>query len=134
ADTDPEGRAWFAAFRQGLQELGWVEGRNFRADYRWPSGDLDRMRAIAKEFVDLKPDVMFAGNTPSVEALLRESSAIPTRIRESFRSGRNWRGWEPGASRRQRYWVHRPRVFACWQMAGNTQRGRSRCDAGRAPV
>ena len=47
-DTDPEGRAWFAAFRQGLQELGWVEGRNFRADYRWPSGDLDRMRAIAR--------------------------------------------------------------------------------------
>ena len=77
ADTDPEGRAWFVAFRQALQELGWVEGRNFRADYRWPSGDLDRMRAIAKEFVDLKPDVMFAGNTPSVEALLRESRTIP---------------------------------------------------------
>ena len=77
ADTDLEGRAWLAAFRQALQELGWVEGRNFRADYRWPSGDLDRMRAIAKEFVDLKPDVMFAGNTPSVEALLRESRTIP---------------------------------------------------------
>jgi putative ABC transport system substrate-binding protein len=76
ADTDPEG-AWFVAFRQALQELGWVEGRNFRADYRWPSGDLDRMRAIAKEFVDLKPDVIFAGNTPSVEALLRETRAIP---------------------------------------------------------
>jgi len=54
-----------------------VEGRNFRADYRWPSGDLDRMRAIAKEFVDLKPDVIFAGNTPSVEALLRETRTIP---------------------------------------------------------
>jgi putative ABC transport system substrate-binding protein len=77
ADTDPEGRAWFMAFRQALQELGWVEGRNFRADYRWPAGDLDRMRAIAKEFVDLKPDVMFAGNTPSVVALLRETHTIP---------------------------------------------------------
>jgi putative ABC transport system substrate-binding protein len=77
ADTDPEGRAWFVAFRQALQELGWVEGRNFRSDYRWPAGDLDRMRAIAKEFVDLKPDVMFAGNTPSVEALLRETRTIP---------------------------------------------------------
>jgi len=32
ADTDPEGRAWFSAFRQDLQDLGWVEGRNFRAD------------------------------------------------------------------------------------------------------
>jgi len=46
ADTDLEGRAWFAAFRQALQELGRVEGHNFRADYRWPSGDLDRMQAI----------------------------------------------------------------------------------------
>jgi len=77
ADTDPEGRAWFVAFRQALQELGWVEGRNFRSDYRWPAGDLDRMRAIAKEFVDLKPDVIFAGNTPSVEALLSETHTIP---------------------------------------------------------
>jgi putative tryptophan/tyrosine transport system substrate-binding protein len=77
ADTDLEGRAWFAAFRQALQELGWVEGHNFRADYRWPSGDLDRMQAIAKEFIDLKPDVMFASNTPSVEALLRETRTIP---------------------------------------------------------
>jgi len=76
-DTDPEGRAWFVAFRQALQELGWVEGRNFRSDYRWPAGDLDRMRAIAKEFVDLKPDVIFAGNTPSVEALLSETHTIP---------------------------------------------------------
>src|SRR5262245_64697857 len=58
ADTDPEGRAWFAAFRKALEDLGWVEGRNFRADYRWPSGDVDRMEAIAKEFIDLKPDVM----------------------------------------------------------------------------
>jgi putative tryptophan/tyrosine transport system substrate-binding protein len=77
ADTDPEGRAWFAAFRKALEDLGWVEGRAFRADYRWPSGDLDRMRAIAKEFVDLKPDVILAGNTPSVVALLRETRTIP---------------------------------------------------------
>ena len=40
---------------RALEDLGWVEGRNFRADYRWPSGDVDRMEAIAKEFIDLKP-------------------------------------------------------------------------------
>src|SRR2546428_18959 len=62
ADTDPEGRAWFVAFRKALEDLGWVEGRNFRADYRWPSGDIDRIEVIAKEFIDLKPDVMLAGN------------------------------------------------------------------------
>jgi putative ABC transport system substrate-binding protein len=77
ADTDPEGRAWFAAFRQALQQLGWVERCNFRADYRWPAGDLDRIRLIAKEFVDLKPDVILAGNTPSVVALLHETRSIP---------------------------------------------------------
>jgi putative ABC transport system substrate-binding protein len=77
ADTDPEGRAWFAAFRKALEDLGWVEGRNFRADYRWPSGDIDRIEVIAKEFIDLKPDVMFAGNTPSVLALLRQTRTIP---------------------------------------------------------
>src|SRR5215510_4141916 len=77
ADTDPEGRAWFAAFRQGLQELGWIEGRSFRADYRWPAGEPDRMRLIAKEFVNLKPDVLFAGSTPAVLALLQETRTIP---------------------------------------------------------
>jgi len=77
ADTDPEGRTWFSAFRQGLQDLGWVEGRNFRADYRWPAGDLDRMRVIAKEFIDLQPDVLVAGNTPAVVSLLQETRKIP---------------------------------------------------------
>ena len=77
ADTDPEGRAWFSAFRQGLEDLGWVEGRNFRADYRWPAGDLDRMQVIAKEFVDLQPDVLVAGNTPAVISLLQETRTIP---------------------------------------------------------
>jgi putative tryptophan/tyrosine transport system substrate-binding protein len=77
ADVDPESRAWFAAFRKALEELGWVEGRNFRADYRWPSGDIDRIEAIAKEFIDLKPDVLFAGNTPSVLTLLRQTRTIP---------------------------------------------------------
>jgi len=77
ADTDPEGRTWFAAFRQGLQELGWIEGRSFRADYRWPAGEPERMRLIAKEFVDLKPDVLFAASTPAVLALLQETRTIP---------------------------------------------------------
>ena len=77
ADTDIEGRAWFVAFRQGLQELGWLDGRNFRADYRWPAGEPARMRVIAKEFVELKPDVLFAASTPAVLALLAETRTIP---------------------------------------------------------
>jgi putative ABC transport system substrate-binding protein len=77
ADTDVEGRAWFTAFRQGLQEMGWVEGHNLRADYRWPAGEPARMRIIAKDFVEAKPDVLFAGSTPAVLALLAETRTIP---------------------------------------------------------
>src|SRR5215472_9697734 len=106
ADTDPEGRAWFSAFRQGLEDLGWVEGRNFRADYRWPAGDLDRMRVIAKEFVDLQPDLLVAGNPHDTD-----------RVHLAVRPGGDWRGREPRASRRQRHRVHRLRVFACRQVA-----------------
>jgi putative ABC transport system substrate-binding protein len=76
-DTDPEGRAWFLAFRKALKDLGWEEGHNFYIEYRWPAGDLDRIHTIAKEFVGLKPDVIFAGNTPSVVALLRETRSVP---------------------------------------------------------
>ena len=54
-----------------------MEGRNFRADYRWPAGEPDRMRVIAKEFVDLQPDVLFAASTPAVLALLQETRTIP---------------------------------------------------------
>ena len=46
ADTDPEGRAWLSAFREGLQDLGWVGGGNFRADYRWHAGALEIGRLI----------------------------------------------------------------------------------------
>jgi len=76
-DSDPEGRAWYMAFKQALRDLGWEEGRNVYVEYRWPAGDLDRIRLIAKEFVDLKPDVILAGNTPSVVALLHETRSIP---------------------------------------------------------
>ena len=57
--------------------MGWVEGRNLRLDVRWPAGDLARVQTAAKELVALKPDVLFAANTPSVAALLRETRTIP---------------------------------------------------------
>src|SRR5262245_59262096 len=133
ADTDPEGRAWFSAFRQGLEDLGWVEGRNFRADYRWPAGDLDRMRVIAKEFIDLQPDVLVAGNTPAVVSLLQETRKIPI-VFTSVRPGRNRCGCEPRASRRQCHRIHSLRIFACRQMAGDTQGHCPRRDASGAVV
>ena len=47
SETDPEGRARIAAFREGLNGLGWTEGRNIRIEYRWAAGDLQRLSVYA---------------------------------------------------------------------------------------
>jgi hypothetical protein len=63
AADDPEGQARRAAFLQGLQELGWSEGRNFRIDYRWGTGNADDNRKHAAELVALAPDVIMVSGT-----------------------------------------------------------------------
>jgi ABC-type uncharacterized transport system substrate-binding protein len=65
------------AFRQGLQTLGWTDGRSIRTDYRWELGDSDRRQTIAKEIVEQRPDVIVAEYTVRVTALSRESHTIP---------------------------------------------------------
>ena len=58
-ETDPDTRAFLAAFREGLQKLGWTEGRNVRLDTRWTSpGDAEQMQRFAKELVALQPDLL----------------------------------------------------------------------------
>jgi ABC-type uncharacterized transport system substrate-binding protein len=76
-ESDPEGQSPVAAFRRSLQELGWIEGRNVRIDYRWAAGEVDRIQKFAKELVDLQPDVILAVTTPSVTSLLRETRTVP---------------------------------------------------------
>ena len=66
-----------AAFRAGLEEFGWIEGRNVRIDYRWSGGDADRMRKHAAELVGLAPDVVLAASGPIVAALQRLSRTVP---------------------------------------------------------
>jgi putative ABC transport system substrate-binding protein len=77
AESDPEAKADLAAFVQGLQQLGWADGRNVRIDYRWANGDVDRMRTFARELVELRPDVILANTTPATAALQRETRTIP---------------------------------------------------------
>src|ERR1700693_3693338 len=64
AESDPEAKADLAEFVQGLQQLGWADGRNVRIDYRWANGDVDRRRTFAKELVELRPEVILANTTP----------------------------------------------------------------------
>jgi putative tryptophan/tyrosine transport system substrate-binding protein len=68
--------AWTAAFVQRLRELGWVEGRTIRIEYRWGDGRADRLPEIAAEFVRLKVDVIVTTGTP-VPVLKEATSTIP---------------------------------------------------------
>jgi putative tryptophan/tyrosine transport system substrate-binding protein len=77
AETDPDVKSWFAAFRGALAKLGWTEGSNFQIELRWASDDLDRMKAFAKELVDLRPDAILSVTTPVTNALVRETQTIP---------------------------------------------------------
>jgi putative tryptophan/tyrosine transport system substrate-binding protein len=77
SESDPEGKIWLSAFVQGLAVLGWRNRQNMRMDVRWAAGDVDRIRAFAKELVDLRPDVILANSTPTTAALQRETRTIP---------------------------------------------------------
>ena len=77
AETDPEANGFLAAFTQKLAELGWIDGRNLRMDVRWAAGSVDRMRAFAKELVELQPDVILANSTPITAEFQRETRTIP---------------------------------------------------------
>jgi putative tryptophan/tyrosine transport system substrate-binding protein len=77
SETDSEGQARIAAFREGLNKLGWLEGRNIQIEYRWAAGNPERLRAFAAELVALKPEAIFAAPTESAAALQRETRTVP---------------------------------------------------------
>jgi putative ABC transport system substrate-binding protein len=77
AESDPERRSWTTAFATRLRQLGWRQGENAQIDYRWLGGDTTRAASLAKELVDLQPDVLLAA-TPTVAVALRQYTlALP---------------------------------------------------------
>jgi putative ABC transport system substrate-binding protein len=74
---DPEGQARVAAFLQGLQEAGWVVGRNAQINIRWGLGDPERIRKDVTELLALTPDAILAPIFPMVVALQQITRTVP---------------------------------------------------------
>jgi len=77
AESDADARKGIAILRRTLQDLGWNDGGNIRIDYRWGNGDPERIQALAKELVDLRPDVLVGHSTPSARGLLKQTQTVP---------------------------------------------------------
>jgi len=77
AESDADARKGISILQERLQKLGWKDGDNFHIDYRWGNGDPDRIQDLAKELVDLHPDVLVGHSTPSAKGLLKQTHTIP---------------------------------------------------------
>jgi putative tryptophan/tyrosine transport system substrate-binding protein len=77
SEDDPEGQARVQAFLNGLQQLGWTDGRNVHVDTRWTAGDPARMDKYAAELLALALDVIFTSGSANVAALQRVSHGVP---------------------------------------------------------
>ena len=75
-ENSQEGQAWVAAFKDGLQKLGWSESRNIQIDARWGAVDAESQR-FAREVIGTQPDLILAQNTPTTLALLQQTRTIP---------------------------------------------------------
>src|SRR5690349_21140092 len=77
AATPSVGSQWFAAFVQGLRDLGWVEGRTIAIEARWAEGRGERAAEIAAEFVQLKVNIIVTWATAPTLAAKQTTSVIP---------------------------------------------------------
>ena len=79
AESDREGQAFLAAFREELsKKLGWTEGRNIQIDARWAApSDAEQRLQCAKELVALHPDLVLSHGTPSTATLLKQTRTLP---------------------------------------------------------
>ena len=76
AADDPEGQARVAAFRQGLQQLGWTGGHDVQIETRWATSNIEA-RKHAAELVALAPDLILATGSPTVAALQQATRSVP---------------------------------------------------------
>ena len=76
-ESDLQAQSFIAAFRDGLQKVGWMEGRNIRIDTRWAAFDAESRQRFAKDLIALQPDLILSHTTPTTAALLQQTRTIP---------------------------------------------------------
>jgi putative ABC transport system substrate-binding protein len=76
-ETDPNAQRRVTAFKQGLAELAWIEGRTVQIEYRWPIIDGEQVRADAESLIALAPDVIVTTGAPTVAMFKRLTRTIP---------------------------------------------------------
>jgi putative ABC transport system substrate-binding protein len=74
---DPDTQARVTAFLQGLQQLGWTDGRNVRINFRWNASNPERMRKYVAELVVLSPDIIVATGAATLGPLLQATRTVP---------------------------------------------------------
>jgi putative ABC transport system substrate-binding protein len=77
AETDPAAQAQVAAFRKGLQKLGWDEGRNIQVDVGFPSTDIEKVHAKIMELMSFTPDVLVSNTNLVTRVVQAEVRTIP---------------------------------------------------------
>ena len=86
--TDATWQSYFAAFVQGLRQLGWIEGQNLRTDTRWSAGDATLARIYAAQLIGLSPDVILASSTTNLTVIQQATTTLPVVFRSPIRSRR----------------------------------------------
>ena len=77
-ESDPQFQDYLDAFRQGLQKLGWLEGRNIKIDTRWGAlDDAEVRQQSVKELLGLSPDIILTQNTPTTASMLQQTHTVP---------------------------------------------------------
>src|SRR5215471_10284071 len=133
AESDPEGQAWVAAFREALQKLGWAEGRNIRIDTRWATPTWRRCNDSRRNsFAAARPH-SFAKHTHHC-GVAATNAHYPYHFREHCRSGWERLRRELSAAGRQRHRIRPVRADDGGQVAGAAQGDCAARQPGRLPV
>ena len=76
-ESDAVAQSYVAGLKQGLRQLGWVDGRNLRIDARWLNRGVDQLRPLAKALVDLQPDLIVTVTVLAASAAKQQTTSIP---------------------------------------------------------